>query len=302
MQLLSTQNLLGSEISKNSDAFQINFEAHSEPIRALSSWIPASLSPGKGNHNASPSGLCIVTGSKDHSIKLWRWTDGTLPSQLPLLSATLKGNSSIESLLSFPHQSNDSSSSSSMLLLGGDWNGCLRGWSLPIDLNLEGQTDSDNNNNNGHQKRRKTDRSSLLLSPSHEPQESFCIKAHSQTLSGMAAVSEQQLLSGSWDRSLKLWDLDRQDCVACFVCPKAVTSVHCRPHSNSRAAGEGGGTGEVAATSHPDGKVRLWDIRMGSGASEDRSLAVATFGKDSQWISQVNYSNDDSNTSIEYYL
>ena len=294
--------------SDGSNSSRFDFEAHSEPVRAVCSWLPttsAQLSSTSVAHEGGGSGkgrkkvpvtsippssasmtVCIATGSKDHSVKLWKalYVPSTLTFQPPQLVATLPGSSSIESLTAVTL-----SQQQRIMLFCGDWSGCLRGWKLPVDLNLEDYNSILDDDSAGEvkQKRRKT--GSSEAQSSSLPKEAFCIKAHTQTLSGVdadmvGAAAEQQLLwTCSWDRSLKLWDIERQDCVACFVCPKVATSVHRR----GSGSGSESSRQEVVATSHTDGKVRLWDSRIGGTATEDRSVPVSTFGRDSQWISQV---------------
>lgn len=310
MQVINVGYMLGEKLSlADSDGGgnnRLDFEAHSEPVRAVCSWVPTTSSQsfavqessGRGRKKAPAAAttlssasvtVCIATGSKDHSIKLWRgqYSPSTLSFQPPQLVASLPGISSVESLtmVTLPQQQR-------IMLFGGDWNGCLRGWKLPVDLNLEDHNSilDDDAAADGQQKRRKTGTSDAQSSSL--PKESFCIKAHTQTLAGVDAdavgeAGQQLLWTCSWDRSLKLWDIERQDCVACFVSPKVATSVQRR---GSAGIGDDAGAGssrEVVATSHTDGKVRLWDSRIGGAAAEDRSVPVSTFGRDSQWISQV---------------
>ena len=83
----------------------------------------------------------------------------------------------------------------------------------------------------------------------------------------------------SYDHSLKEWDMERQECVATFVGAKVCTSMHIRTGNN------------LIATSHPDGRVRLWDSRH----REDAKCAhifppnMATTATVS-WTSQVKWS------------
>jgi ribosome biogenesis protein len=128
---------------------------------------------------------------------------------------------------------------------------------------------------------------SLALKPS------FTIRAHAQTVTAIQATSfggsgNGRIYSCSWDHSLKEWDMEKQDCVASFASSKVATSLHF-----SEPAG-------LVATSHPDGRVRLWDPRK-----RDEALAVAAmtsttaaqvgvFGSSSRdkevhWVSQVRF-------------
>jgi WD40 repeat protein len=326
VQVINVGHMLGEKLSladSGGGSNRLDFEAHCEPVRAVCSWVPATSSQsftvqesgttGRGRKktpaaaaatlsSAASVTVCIATGSKDHSVKLWRglYSPSALSFQPPQLVATLPGSSSVESLAMVTL-----SQQQRIMFFCGDWSGCLRGWKLPLDLNLEDHSSilDDDTATDGQQKRRKT--GSSEAQSSSLPKESFCIKAHTQTLAGVDAdavgeAGQQLLWTCSWDRSLKLWDIERQDCVACFVCPKVATSVQRR---GSPIVGDGAGLSrEVIATSHTDGKVRLWDSRIGGAAAEDRSVPVSTFGRDSQWISQVTQSSFRRKTMDSLFL
>ncbi len=89
--------------------------------------------------------------------------------------------------------------------------------------------------------------------------------------------------TASWDHAVKVWDLERQDCVQTLNGSKVVTSLAASPSS-----------GRLLAAGHPDGRVRLWDLRTaaaggpegegaeGAAAPERRALAPC-----GSWISGV---------------
>ena len=59
--------------------------------------------------------------------------------------------------------------------------------------------------------------------------------------------------TGSWDHSLKQWDIERQDVMSVFTSGSKITTSL---DANSLLG--------LVATSHSDGKVRLWDTRHGN--------------------------------------
>lgn len=229
--------------------------------------------------------LNVVTSSKDHSLKLWGmpWAEGgeDAAAEPPRLIATIPGSSSAESL-GLATKGND------RVLLCGDWNGLLRAFSVPSDLRLFDVENAEQDADDLTKRRRIASGAvpgQTQTSPS--PPLLFSIKAHSQTLTGIDSGEEgASLFTSSWDHSLKLWDFERQDCLASFISPKVVTSLHRRP---------GQASGNVVATSHPDGKVRLWDARRASGEGVgDLSTPTASFGvsSSSSWISTVRWRPD----------
>lgn len=56
-----------------------------------------------------------------------------------------------------------------------------------------------------------------------------------------------------------MWDLERQDCIQTLNGSKVVTALAAAPPS----------TGRVLAAGHPDGRVRLWDLRAPAAAGPE---------------------------------
>jgi len=83
---------------------------------------------------------------------------------------------------------------------------------------------------------------------------------HSQVVSclqfGVKARHPFTLISGSWDCTLRVWDMAAASCVCNFPVGRAVTSVSVSPGMPSQMA-----------TSHEDGHVSIWDVRAAPHAS-----------------------------------
>lgn len=91
----------------------------------------------------------------------------------------------------------------------------------------------------------------------------------------MLSVIVGSLYSCSWDHSLKRWDFERQDCVVTCNPGKVFTSIDIQQSSP-----------DTIISSHPDGKIRLWDARSGGDAACRGAWGVES---DRQWISQVRW-------------
>ncbi|CAM9118325.1 unnamed protein product [Heterosigma akashiwo] len=96
------------------------------------------------------------------------------------------------------------------------------------------------------------------------------IQAHGQSTTalvwgaGAAGAGEGALAAtGGLDRAVKLWDMERQDCVQTLACPGAVTAL-------ARSARHAG----LLAAAGPDAKVRLWDPRRAGTAAVQATLAA----------------------------
>lgn len=90
---------------------------------------------------------------------------------------------------------------------------------------------------------------------------------HSQVVTclqfGAKARHPFTLISGSWDCTLRVWDMAAASCVCNFPVGRAVTSVTISPGMPSQMA-----------TSHEDGHVSIWDVRAAPHASLQGALSL----------------------------
>lgn len=94
----------------------------------------------------------------------------------------------------------------------------------------------------------------------------FVLKGHSQVITslhfGQSARFPFTLLSGSWDCSVRVWDIVAASCVCNWSVARAVTSFSLCPASPQMA------------TSHEDGHVSLWDIRAAPHPTKSGALSL----------------------------
>lgn len=90
---------------------------------------------------------------------------------------------------------------------------------------------------------------------------------HNQTVTclqfGQKSRHPFTLISGSWDCTLRVWDIAAASCVCNFPVGRAVTSVSISPGMPSQMA-----------TSHEDGHVSIWDVRAAPHATIQGALAL----------------------------
>lgn len=75
--------------------------------------------------------------------------------------------------------------------------------------------------------------------------------AHKKYAHSIPPFYPSTAFTASWDHAIKVWDLERQDCLQTLNGSKVVTALAAAPPS----------AGRVLAAGHPDGRVRLWDLR-----------------------------------------
>eukprot|EP00913_Durusdinium_trenchii_P002124 g1962.t1 len=93
----------------------------------------------------------------------------------------------------------------------------------------------------------------------HQAEAKFTLAGHSQVVTALSFGKKEQfpfsLLSGSWDCSIRVWDLVAGSGVCNWPVARAVTSFTLNPSMPQ------------LATSHEDGHVSLWDIRAPAHSS-----------------------------------
>ncbi|CAM9333212.1 unnamed protein product, partial [Chrysoparadoxa australica] len=200
--------------------------------------------------------LC-VSGSKDETVRLWSVDPATEG-----LCALARGLGHAASVSASPFIAVITGTGTGPLeTASGDWDGHVCLWHMSKGLEVADGP-----------KRRKTDKGAAAALVEVTPEASFT--AHGQTIGGLGWLGAS-LVSGSWDRSLKTWDAERQDCTKTINTAKPVTCLS----TNERAG--------LVVTGHPDGKARVWDRR-----AEAESVHVAALAGHKQWITGVSWVPD----------
>lgn len=243
-------------LNKSDLSLLSSFQAHDDPIRDICSF------------SSSNGDSFLATASKDQSIKIFR--DASTNNGEFTHTATLNGHiSSVECLDFWESRS---------MILSGDWNGNLIGWSVSSLLSQNLSSDkTDESTEKKSKKKQKVSQTKSVEGLVKDISSVFTIRAHSQAISGVkfSGFNNDVMYSCSWDHSLKKWDMETQDTVATYTASKVMTSLDVSIQNQQQVL-----------TSHPDGKVRLWDTRQ-----HDDALCKTSFSTkdDFQWIAQVKW-------------
>jgi len=242
--------------------------AHTGPIKCLSSTLD-------GDQR-----VLVATGSMDQTLVTHTYDcDG---NSLSLHAVYSGGHSnSISSVtLSKP------GSSDQKVMASADWDGGLAIWKVP---NLENASIDEEATESS--KKRQKNNADTSSSPKEisiiEVKPIRSIKAHASNISGMSWSSSDsspsKLITGSWDHSLKVWDIERADCILALNGSRVVTAI-------SRSFNS-----DVVATAHPDCAVRLWDMRTnGVGDKQSSQISDRTLRQSHKsWVSDVKWSPTD---------
>ena len=259
IQLASSASLLGTGAAPK-DLGLVSIQAHDDPIRAIACW-----------QRVGGGAFFLATASKDLSLKCWSVQPLCAPSSSAKAApgaqqlASLTGHiNSVESVVHWAQQN---------VLLSGDWAGNIFGWN--VEKLGQQQQQGDGGEQHTSKKKKTAERGDAVASVV-DIKSAFTVRAHSQSVSGIAVGPGARVFSCSWDHSLKEWDMERQDCVSTFVSgSKVMTSLSFSERSNA------------VVTSHPDGRVRLWDMRSQSSDGENHCRSVYSVSTGGQWVAQA---------------
>ena len=212
--------------------------------------------------------IWTVSGSMDHSLALHSWPTGRCHARVQHKAAVAAVDERMED-------------GSNAIFASGDFEGGLFLWDI---------SESDEPTDTSSKKKRKTGGKSTdedeKLTYSLSPRVS--LHAHQTKVSGIAwgnhakrnGFGSSHLVTGSWDHSIKVWDMETQDCLLTLNGSKVVSCMDTSYH-----------TAGIVATGHPDCTIRLWDVRTDQSTS---SLVSDSVFRPSHraWISQVLWSID----------
>ena len=240
-------------LSNGNNVANYKMQAHEDPIRAVTTW-------------KNSDGIIITaTGSKDQSIKCWSAavTDNNKSSKKSKKSTPI-ASAAMDMSLQFSMNEHGSSvesltyHSDREMLFSGDWTGNLLLWNVSSSSFLDGEAKEEG----------------------VEMKSTTMTKAHTQAISGIDVSQGDKMYTASWDHCLKQWDIERQDCISVLTTEsKIFTSLDFNFNT------------KIIATSHNDGKIRLWDTRKSTGtgtAMENTSLKISNSPVNA-FVSQVKW-------------
>lgn len=209
-----------------------------------------------------------ASGSMDHSLALHSWPTGRCHARVQHKAAVASVDERI------------ATGDGNAMIASGDWEGGLFLW----DMNESDESTDETSK----KKRKKGDKSSDKDETTYGLSPTVSVQAHQTKISGIAwgnhakrnGFSNSHLVTGSWDHSIKVWDMENQDCLLTLNGSKVVSCMDTSHH-----------TAGIVATGHPDCAIRLWDVRTDQSAS---SLVSDSVFRPSHraWISQVQWSVD----------
>lgn len=197
---------------------------------------------------ADDSPVLVATGSMDQTLVTHLYnSDNKHKSSLDLHAVYSGGHGNSIGSVAVCTNGND------VVMASGDWDGGLVLWNVPSLSSSEDDEaqESSSKRQKGSSKKHAAPKSSI-----REVKPKTSTKAHTSNISGLSFgyQAPNTLLTSSWDHSLKVYDVERMDCVLTTNGSRVITSM-------SRCM-----NGNIVGTGCADNMVRLWDMRVGNGS------------------------------------
>ena len=114
------------------------------------------------------------------------------------------------------------------------------------------------------------------------------LNGHTQAVSGLRWVTEEHLVSCSWDHSVKVWDVEMETVLDSFTHNKVIYCVD-TPNTNTHA--------NVIAFGGAEKGIRLWDRRE-SQKQSTFTRALRSLESHTRWVSDVKWHPTSEHTIL----
>ena len=267
-------------------------KAHAGPIKCMD-VCNTDVGSTESKRNSLPA-IWIATGSMDHTVALHTCK---LQEDGIRTCATAQHAANVSSVKFWPPQ-NSSKETLELKLASGDWDGGVFVWRYN-PLSYIDDVDARDDNAGPTTKRLKATSvgataSRQSIDESRRLTPTISLQAHNAKVSGLSCYGRggynELMITSSWDHSIKVWNIERQDCLMTLNSSRVVGCLDSSPHS----AG-------ICVTGHPDCSLRLWDMRVDDGKDGQTNknrpsilLSDNVFRPSHEaWISQVYWSHRD---------
>lgn len=289
------------------------------------------LAVAAGSSSSDDSQQLLLSSGRDGAARAFLLSSSSASNMAPAVVAELRGHAdSVASVAAcFP----STSASPSSYAATGCWDGSVKLWRLRGDPRVEAAiaaaaaagNDDGSDGDAAAAKRRKVSKkqapsSSSLSSTFATPDPLLTISngGHTQCVSTLCWPSERCLLTGSWDHSVRRWEVEVSEAAASDAAANAAdddddvafppasssSTASCRPtdtlhagHAVFALATPAGSDGRLVVLGGASSEVRLWDTRVAVPSSAAAAAAAATssallaasfrLGSHGDWVSAL---------------
>jgi ribosome biogenesis protein len=254
------------------------FQPQDDVLTRLCEPVPLHKSPIKcmdAYYCDKDATLWMASGSMDHTLLVSQWNQQHV---LQGYTTCVEGHSAALSSVDF--------FGAHTLLASGDWDGGVAIWdysnTTESESSQEEHVTKKSKNNDTQKQPLTTVKNNKQITPKS------LIQAHTSNVSGVSwgnceirnGGSSQHLVTGSWDHSIKLWDAERRDCLLTLNGSRVVSCLDTSYFSTG-----------IVATGHPDGTIRLWDVRVQDSKESSLHVSDNTLKASHKgWITDVQWS------------
>ncbi|CAG5087248.1 Similar to AAEL005041: Ribosome biogenesis protein WDR12 homolog (Aedes aegypti) [Cotesia congregata] len=224
---------------------KLTIPGHSAPVKSVA-WISMDLESGT-----------FVSASQDQTAIIWKWN--ITRNSVDWIHVCRGHEQSLESV---------GVNKDEGVMATGSWDTMLKIWST------SDEDENDNEDGESRSKRMKTDRGKTRT-----PKRTM--KGHKEAVSGVVWSDKSELITCSWDHTLKIWDSELGGIKHEIPGNKSFFDLDYSPLSR------------VVITASADRHIRLYDPRTSEG-----SIVKTTFTGHTQWVQGVRWSTTNENLFI----
>ncbi|XP_060566497.1 ribosome biogenesis protein wdr12-like [Ruditapes philippinarum] len=227
----------------------LTIPGHTQPVKCVS-WIK----------NDSSDKQSFMSGSHDQTVLLWQWDEKS--NEVDCVHSCRGHAGSVDCV---------AVDQSGQRFCSGSWDKMLKLWSAVINHDEEGPEEEEN-----PKKKKKTSGQKVQT---RVPM--LTLSGHSEGVSAVAWLEEQEVCTASWDHTIRLWDLEKAAQKSSLQGNKVFLDMSYSPMNR------------LLVTGSSDRHVRLWDPRSSDGA-----IVKCSYTSHSGWVSSVAWSASNEHQFI----
>ncbi|XP_066966913.1 ribosome biogenesis protein WDR12 homolog [Macrobrachium rosenbergii] len=233
----------GLHAGKGEKAHTLTIPAHKAPVKAVA-WV----------HTDSPT-KTFISASIDQTAVVWVWQSNT--NTVECVSECRGHSQSVESVAVSP---------SCKRFATGSWDNMLKIWSLgkPSVLEEAAADDSEQEKKKIKGSAKKPEKKTPIMT----------LSGHTESVGSVVWMSNEEVITGSWDHSLRIWDLEIGGLRSQYNSNCAIFSVTFSPLNGT------------VLTGCADKYIRLYDPRVSDG-----SIVQQKYISHTKWVPSVKWSS-----------